>query len=251
MNKHWVLGLAVLATLTACGRSTQLAVRAVSTAEDGEETGRAQEVIRLLPYDRDSIFAALTREASEPEPRPPADLIELRDSVSIAQTRWTEAEAAWNDTRSELQALRDRMDAMDRSSREYANAYRQFDDLANQERRLNRDKQRYFDTYTALQDAYGTRADSFNAVLQSWGDAAFEDYGEIVDSLIEARGEELVDTTDASGWAHFIVPRGRWWVHTRAELVFQELYWNVPYVSEGGVDTLVLNTSNARIRPIF
>jgi hypothetical protein len=251
MNKHWVLGLAVLATLTACGRSTQLAVRAVTTTEGGEEVGRSQEVIRLLPYDRDSIFAALTREASESEPQPPADLIALRDSVSNAQTRWTEAEASWNDIRSELQTLRDRMDAMNRSSREYANAYRQFDDLANQERRLDRDKQSYFESYTALQDAYGSRADSFNAVLQSWGDAAFESYGEIVDSLTEVLGEELVDTTDAGGWALFSVPRGRWWVHTRAELVFEELYWNVPYESAGGADTLVLNASNARIRPIF
>ncbi len=76
-------------------------------------------------------------------------------------------------------------------------------------------------------------------------------YTEIVDSLVEARGEELVDTTNATGWADFSVPRGRWWVHTRTELVFEELYWNLPYGSTGGADTLVLNASNAETRPIF
>jgi hypothetical protein len=251
MNKHWVLGLAVLVTLTACGRSTQLAVHAVSAGEDGTEMARAQEVIRLIPYDRDSLFAALAAEASEAEPQPPADLLELRDSVAIAQTRWTEAEAAWNEVRSELQTLSDRMDSMNRASRDYAQAYRQFDGLAAREGRLDRTKQGYFEAFTALQDSYRSRADSFNAVVQSWGDVAFDRYGEVVDSLSEALGEELVDTTDTGGWAYFSVPRGNWWIHTRTKLVFEELYWNVPYLSSGGADTLALNASNAEVRPIF
>jgi hypothetical protein len=34
-------------------------------------------------------------------------------------------------------------------------------------------------------------------------------------------------------------------------LVFEELYWNVPYESAGGADTLVIDESNAEIRPIY
>jgi len=252
MNKHWVLSLAVLVTLTACNRSTQLAVRAVSEGIDGEEVARNQQVIRLLPYDRDSLFDVLTTSASEPEPQPPTDLINLRDSVAVAQEQWTRAEGAWNDMRSQMQQLTDRMENMNRASTEYAQAYRQFDDLDRQVRRLDRDKQRYFDRFTALQGQYRARADSFNAVYEAWGDVAFDRYSEIVDSLLEARDiEELVDTTDAGGWAYFSAPRGTWWVHTRAALVFDELYWNVVYTSAGGVDTLVLNNANAQIRDIF
>jgi hypothetical protein len=252
MNKHWVLGLAVLAALTACSRSTQLAVRAVSEGAGGEEVGRTQQVIRLIPYDRDSIFEALTEAATDPEPQPPEDLMVLRDSVSNAQYRWTEAEGAWNDMRSQMQQLSDRMQNMDRASNEYAQAYRRFDDLDAQVRRLDRVKQQYFDRFTELQGQYRARADSFNAVLQAWEDAAFYPYGETVDSLLEAMGrEELVDTTDADGWTFFSVPRGSWWVHTRASLVFEQLYWNVPYQSAGGADTLVLNNANADLRPIF
>jgi hypothetical protein len=250
MNKRWVLGLAVAVLLIGCNRSTQLAVRSVS-GEGEAETARAQQVVRLLPYDRDSIFAALASQGAEPEPQPPADLIELRDSVAIAQSSWTEAEAVWNDMRSELQSLSERMDRMDRASREYADAYRRFVDLEIQEARLDREKQRYFDSFTDLQGDYRAGADSFNAVLEAWGDLAFEDYGEIVDSLIEALGEELVDTAGPSGWAYFSVPRGHWWIHTRAKLVFEELYWNLPYESTGGADSLVLNNANADVRAIF
>ncbi len=248
MNKHWVMGVAALLLLSACGRSTQLAVRAAS---DGDETALSQQVIRLLKYDRDSIFSYLASLSSTPEPQPPEDLIQLRDSVAAAQIAWTEAEAAWNEGRSEMQTLSTRMENMNRTSDEYFAAYQQFDDLDVLVRRLDRAKQTYFETFTELQGAYRARADSFNVVAETWADAAFEDFGVIVDSLIEARGEELVDTTDASGWAFFQVPRGEWWVHTRSKLVFEELYWNVLYSSGGGTDTLILNESNAQTRPIF
>ncbi|MGD8867580.1 MAG: hypothetical protein PVI01_08110 [Gemmatimonadales bacterium] len=252
MNKHWVLSLGLLVMLAACGRSTQLAVQAVSEGADGEEVAYKQQVIRMLPYDRDSIFATLAASAPEPEPQPPNDFMLLRDTVASAQEQWVDAEAAWNDMREQMQQLSDRMQNMDRASNEYAQAYRRFDDLDRQVRRLEREKQQYFETFTALQEQYRARADSFNAVYQAWSDAAFDGYGEIVDSLLEARGvEELIDTTDANGWAYFSVPRGTWWAHTRAALVFEELYWNVRYQSAGGADTLILNKSNAEIRPIF
>jgi hypothetical protein len=251
MNKHWVLGLAALVAFSACSRSTQLAVRAVSEAADGEVAGQPQLIIRMLPYDRDSIFELLAAQASEPEPQPPADLIELRDSVSAARTRWTEAETQWSESRAELLALRERMQAMDRSSTAYARAFLRFEDLDEQVRRLERLKDRYFTRFDELQGAYGARADSLNAVLMAWGDMAFDAYDDIVDSLTEMLGEELVDTTTVDGWAHFLVPRGTWWIHTRTELVFDELYWNLPYQSAGGADTLELSNSNAEVRPIF
>ncbi len=251
MNKHWVLGLVTLVALSACSRSTQLAVRAASEGAEGEVTGRAQLIIQALPYDRDSIFEALAAQSTQPEPQPPADLTELRDSVSVARQRWTDAEAAWNEIRSELQSLSEQMRGMDRSSTEYARLFSRFDQLDSQVGRLERTQTRYFDEFTELQGTYRARADSFNAVLQAWEERAFVDYGEVVDSLVEVLGEVLEDTTDGSGWAFFSVPRGRWWIHTRSVLVFQELYWNVPIESAGGADTLVIDESNAEIRPIY
>lgn len=251
MNKHWVAGLAVAATVSACGGATDLAVRTVSG--EGEQAAPLEQLeIRLLPYNRDSIFEVLARQAPSPEPQPPEELIQLRDSVAAAQERWREAEAAWNDIRSELQQLSERMEGMNRASRDYAQAYRRFDDLDSQVRRLDREKNRYFERFTELQSRYSAQADSFSAVLAAWGDATFERYAEIVDSLLEGRGrQEIWDTTGGGGWADLQVPRGRWWIHTRFELPFEELYWNVPYESSGGADTVILNSANAEERPVF
>ena len=88
-------------------------------------------------------------------------------------------------------------------------------------------------------------------MLQAWEERAFADYGEVADSLDELLGEVLEDTTDASGWALFSLPRGTRWIHTRTKLVFEELYWNVPYESTGGADTLVIDASNAEVRSIY
>jgi hypothetical protein len=251
MNKHWVMGLAALVALAACSRSTQLAVRAVSEGADGEVTGRAQLIVRALPFDRDSIFSALAAQAAEPEPQPPAELVELRDSVSSARQRWTDAESSWNAVRAELQSLSERMEDMDRSSAEYRDLYLQFDNLDAQVGRLERDKTRYFDAFTGLQESYQAQADSFGAVLQAWEERAFVDYNEITDSLFTVLGDMLEDTTDGSGWAPFSLRRGSWWIYARSRLVFNELYWNVPYQSMGGADTLVIEDSNAEVRPIW
>ncbi len=250
MNKHWVLAVLALSLLSACKRPTELAVRALSGVEGEEPVPLAKQVIRVLPYDRDSIFDALAARAPQPEPQPPAELLSLRDSLATARKRWTDAESEWNELRSELEQLTERMKKMDRSSDEYFKAFRRWDQLDAQVRKLDRIQKRYFDEFTKLQNVYRALADSFNAVVTTWEDETFEDFESIVDSLTKER-QELVDTTDAGGWAYFRVPRGRWWVHTRAKLVFEELYWNVPYESMGGVDTLILNRANAEIRPIF
>lgn len=255
MNKHWVLHLTVLAglvPLVACGGATDLTVTVTTAAEGEEARGLSQQEIRLLPYNRDSIFEVLSRQAEAPEPQPPQDLLVLRDSVSAARERWQTAETNWNEIRSELQDLSERMRGMSRSSNEYFQAFSHFEDLDAQVGRLEKDQRQAFQQFTALDSLYRARADSFSAVVRAWGDVAFEDYGQIVDSLLERSGrEELWDTTGAQGWAELEVPRGNWWIYTRTELVFDELYWNVPYQSRGGADTVVLNRSNAEVRPIF
>jgi hypothetical protein len=255
MSKHRLLGLLLvtLAPLAACEGSGQLQVRAVSVGPDGEPQGLANLPVRMLPYDRDSIFEALEARAPEAEPQIPPDLLQLRDSVSTAQSRWREAEAAWNEARSELQSLADDMQGMNRASDEYFAAFERFERLDGQEQRLSSQKDRLFEQFTALQNRYSTRVDSISAVRTAWADRAFEDYNTIVDSLLEARGqEELWDTTDGSGWASFRASAGRWWVHTRYALPYEELYWNVPVDLAGGeLDTLILDTANAELRPLF
>lgn len=252
MIKHLVLGLLAASTLAACSRSSQITVRAVSEG-GGEAMPRNQLVIRLIPFDRDAVFDDLIAQAAQSEPQPPAELLQLRDSIAVAQQTWREAEAAWNEAYSELRSLSERMDQMSTSSNEYFRAYRRFEELESDERRLNREKEALFEGFTGLQSQYKSQADSFKAVLATWEDETFLGYGEVVDSLSKALGRfELYDTTDAGGYAEFTAPKGDWWIYTRAKLPFDELYWNLPIQVAGGkADTIVLNESNADKRPAF
>lgn len=252
MSKHGVPLLVAWVFLAGCEGSADLRVQVVAPGPQGER-GLSSLEVRLLPYDRDSIFDVLATRAAEAEPQIPEDLLTLRDSVSEAQGEWRSAEAEWNEVRSELQELANQMQGMNRSSDEYLEAFQRFEDLDAREGELSRRKDSLFEQFTELQNRYNTRADSMEAVRDAWADMAFEDYGDVVDSLLEANGwQELVDTTGSGGWARFQPSAGHWWLHTRYALPYQELYWSVPVeVSGGETDTVVLNPANAELRPLF
>lgn len=253
MSKHCALLLSAAVVLVGCSRSGQVDVRVMGISAEGGAAAISKLPVRLLPYDRDSLFDALAARAPEPQPQIPADLLTLRDSVSQAQSEWRTAESQWNDVRSQLQTLSDSMKGMDRSSNQYFQAFQRFDKLDKQEEALNRQKDSLFKEFTGLQARYNERADSIKAVRQAWADRAFADYDEIADSLLKAIGrEEMWDTTGGGGWATFRAHAGRWWVHTRSPLPYEELYWNIPIELKGGtVDTLVLDSANAVFRPLF
>jgi hypothetical protein len=64
--------------------------------------------------------------------------------------------------------------------------------------------------------------------------------------------EMIFDTTDSEGYVLVELPPGNWWVHTRYEEAYSELYWNEPITVERGDPLLLtLNRSNAETRPIF
>ncbi|MGH7545904.1 MAG: hypothetical protein ACREKI_06950 [Gemmatimonadota bacterium] len=246
-----VLGLA---TLAGCSRSGELVVQAaIGRDTTGAATGIEKLVIDLLPFDRDSLFEALTRQAPTPEPPIPPDLMALRDSLAAARQLWTESESQWNVVRERLEALSQRMQGMNRRSREYLEAFSQFNELDGHERALARAKDEAFRQYEAFQKRYAASADSIKIVRFNWEDEAFARYGEIVDSLLEATGRQIhTDTTAGGGFAVFRVPAGRWYVYTRYELPFEELYFNIPVqIEAGGPDTLRLTRDTAEIRPLL
>lgn len=234
--------------LSACGGG-DVAVRVV---QEGGGEGNVQPVadlpVQFLPYDRDSIFDALTAAAEEPEPQVPEALQEALDSVRVLQEQWREAETEWADVRDELQQLSNRLQNMDPRSREYRQLFERFNQLEGREQQLNQAKNQAFERFDSLQTATLERADSVRAVRDSWADIAYQDYVTIVDSILEAEGVEVrEDTTDADGYATVSLPNRRWWVHTRTDVPFGELYWNVP-VEPAETDTLVLDPENAERR---
>lgn len=233
--------------LVACGGG-DVTVEVLSEGSEGELQPVEDQVVRFLPFDRDSIFEALTERAEEPEPPIPEDLRTAFDSVSALQERWREAESRWAEVRDSLQQISNRLQGMDARSREYRQLYERFNSLEGRERQLNQGKNQAFERFDSIQKATLARADSLRAVREAWSDLAFQEYTPIVDSILEAEGKEIrEDTTDAEGRIAVRLSAGTWWVHTRLPVPFGELYWNVP-IDPSQVDTLRLSPENAEQR---
>lgn len=237
-----------IAVLAACGGS-DVTVRVLT--EGGEEGGNSpvrNEVIEFLPFDRDSVFEALATRADEPEPQVPEEIQTAFDSVARLQEQWRELESQWTEVRDSLRQLSDRLQNMDPRGRDYRQLFERFDQMERRERGLNQQKNQAFERFDQLQRTTLEQADSIRAVREAWEDAAFRDYPDVVDSLLEARGREIhQDTTDNEGYASVRLGGDRWWAHARVTLPFGELYWNVPF-NPSETDTLRLTPENAEQR---
>ncbi len=240
INAALVAGIVLLAT--GCGSS--LTVEVTTEGDEGPQP-QANVPVEFLPFDRDSVFEALDQRAETPRPQMSDELEAARQRVSDLQTEWRDIEAEWSAAREELRNLRARLDEVPSGSAEYRDLFQQFGELEQTERRLNRQRQAAFDSFTAAQNQVSTRLDSFRVVRETWADAAYADYFDIKADLLG--GEDLIaDTTNAQGIATVSLPGGDWWAYARVPVPDGELYWNVP-VPE--TDTLRLNESNGELRP--
>lgn len=236
--------LGTLPLLAACGGG-EVTVRVMQGGEEGEAQPVADLPVQFLPFDRDSIFEALARAAEEPEPQIPEGLRTSFDSVQQLQGQWREAETRWTRVRDTLRALSERLQGMDARGSDYRQLYERFNQLESREAGLARTKNQAFARFDSLQKATLGRADSVRAVRDAWADVAFRDYATIVDSILEAEGVEIrEDTTSAEGYAETSLSGDQWWVHTRMDVPFGELYWNVP-IRPAEMDTLILDAGNA------
>ena len=236
--------LAILPLLTACGSrvTVQVAVdeAAAEPADDLE--------VQFLPFDRDSLFAAIMADASTPEPEIPADLEQASVTEQELREEWSAAESEWNNVRDEMRTINTRLEDLDQRSREYLELFEQFDDLEGRERTLDRRRQAAFDAFSDMQQATQQRVDSICIVIDSWEEMAFADYMALEADLLVALGRQmLADTTDADGFASAPISGGPWWIHSRVNTAAGELYWNV-VVDEAPTDTLRLVPSNAELR---
>lgn len=243
------LGLALFASVAfgACGPA-QLTV---TIEVDGEAADDIE--IRLLPYDRDQVFDSLTEAALTPEPEIPADLLAVRDEIAAAQQQWLDNETRWNTLRDTLATLNEAMEGLSRAENRYRLIFREWSDLNSEYQQAERRVASDFERFESLQAAAIGRMDSMRVAQANWADQAFVDVDMVIAAKIEESGlEQAADTTDVQGGALFEVPPGRYWVYARAELPYDELYWNEPVdVARGEPMELRLVRENAEVRPIF
>lgn len=255
MNRLQVL--AMLSLLMAGCSEPQLVAEASLERENAGETLVLSDLpIRLLPYDRDAIFDSLEAAFGTPQPEIPAHVREQQERAQAAQKLWRDAEARWTPLRDSLRALSGRLaqlqDGGRRGAPEYETAFAQFRTLEAEERRVNREVDAAFEAFDQIQQDMMAAADSVRLLREDWAEAAFAQYENVVAMKLRESGRaERVDTTDAAGLTRFQAPEGRWWVHTRYGLPYEELYWNVPLEISSDSTYIKLDRSNAELRSIL
>jgi hypothetical protein len=252
-----MLAAAVLgAGAAACGGSDVVVLAQLEGADaaTGEQAAVAlgNLPVRLLPYDRDALFDSLSQAHPVPEPAIPDTIYELQNRVIERQREWQTALGRWSALRDSLETMSRRMAQMSRGSGEYFALFRDFNDLADEVERLDRQSNEAFRDFTTLQTRLNQEAREIQIQRELWADEAFAP----VDSIIQARldqrgGTEHVDTTRGNGVARFRNVRpGRWWVYSRYDRQYDELYWNLPVEVTRDDDLEVrLTEQNAEARP--
>lgn len=204
-----------------------------------------------LPYDRDSLIAALDSRAASPKPSADRlDSLYARLRVPFA------AFAALSDTVSRLQdsaaTLKTRLDSLPREAPQYRAGYSAFLDVTSARTGAERRQAEARRTLDRTRDLITPRVDSIRAALRAWEDSAYVDYEKSTAELLRrAVVPAVADTTQApDGTASMSLPKGRatrWWIYARAWDAADpnaEWYWNVPVSG----DTVELRPENARRR---
>jgi hypothetical protein len=236
-----------LAGLIACDRPRDVAVRVSRPGPDSVETPVTGVGLIALPYDRDSVLAALDASAGSPRPDTAA-LDSLFRAFRVPFVSYTGTLQRTERLRDSLDLLRARLDSLPRNTAEYRQLYAEFsrldDSLAAAQKRTERARR---DLDRARAD-FIDRTESLRAAIRHWEDSTYRGYDSITRNLaVRRRQDPRTDTTGGDGWARFQLPGGDWWIYGRswdATDPNAEWYWNLPVTD----DTLLLSSRTGRQR---
>ena len=239
--------LVALAGLMACERPRDVAVRVSIPGPDSVETPVTGVGLIALPYDRDSVLAALEAAATSPRPDTAA-LDSLFRAFRVPFVSYTGTIQRTERLRDSLDRLRTRLDSLPRNTPEYRQLYAQFsrlDDSLTAARKLTERARQDLDRARA---GFIDRSESLRAAIRHWEDSTYRGYDSITRNLaVRRRQDPRTDTTGGDGWARFELPAGDWWIYGRswdATDPNAEWYWNLPVAG----DTLLLSSRTGRQR---
>jgi hypothetical protein len=239
--------LVTLAGLVACERPRDVAVRVSIPGPDSVETPVTGVGLIALPYDRDSVLAALERSATTPRPDTVA-LDSLFRAFRVPFGSYTGTIQRTERLRDSLDMLRTRLDSLPRDTPDYRGLYARFsrleDSLTAGQKRTERARQ----DLDRARAAFIERSESLRARIRNWEDSTYRGYDSITRNLAARRRQDpRTDTTGGDGWARFQLPGGDWWIYGRswdATDPNAEWYWNLPVTD----DTLLLSSRTGRQR---
>jgi hypothetical protein len=240
----------VAAALAGCRTDREVAVRVSIPDADSQETPAAGVGVIALPYDRDSILAGLERRARNPRPRTGA-LDTLFARFRGPFTRYTSVSYQASQLRDSLDRAQQALDssAADASTRRELSAQIRHltDSLSALERRVERSRA----DLDRARGEFVSRSEGLRTAVRRWEDSTYRGYDSIVENLSRSQGREAAtDTTGNTGWAHFTLSPGRWWLYARAWDTGDpnaEWYWNVPVED----DTVLLSSRTGQRRPRY
>jgi hypothetical protein len=239
--------LVALAGLSACERPRDVAVRVSIPGPDSVETPVTGVGIIALPYNRDSVLAALEQRASSARPDTTA-LDSLFRAFRAPFASYAAAVQRTESLRDSLERLRLALDSMPRNTPEYRERYAAFSRLDDSLAAARKTSERARQGLDRARTEFAERGDPLRARIRHWEDSTYRGYDSITRGLAARRRQDpLTDTTGADGWAHFTLPAGEWWIYGRswdATDPNTEWYWNLP-VSD---DTMLLSSRTGRQR---
>ena len=238
------------AALGACEGARDVAVRVSIPGPDSADTPVSGIGLVALPYDRDSVLAALDSAAATPRPatgRLDSLFARFRDPFN----RYSTATLRLGRLRDSLAGLTSRLDTIPRNAPEYGRLYATLERITDSLTAAQRDTDAARTALDQARTEFIAESESLRAAVRHWEDSTYRGYDSIVRNLAHRRRQDpLTDTTDARGWAEFRLGPGRWWIYGRswdATDPNAEWYWNVP--AEG--DTVLLSEATGRRRPRY
>jgi hypothetical protein len=247
--------LTVLAGLTVlvaggCQGERPVSVRVSIPHVDSVETPAAGVGVIALPYDRDSVLASLEARGRTPRPSTAA-LDTLFARFRGPFTSYTAVSYALSKLRDSLQQARRDLEASSAGSDEHRALSTRVRQLSDSVRRAEARAERARRALDQARTDFVSRSETLRAAVRHWQDSTYRGWDSIVERLSNAGGREAsTDTTDNTGWAHFRLRRGRWWLYAQAWDTSDpnsEWYWNVPVDS----DTVLLSSRTGRRRPRY
>ena len=240
----------VLLGLAACSGPRRVDVQVLLPGADGKLAPAPGVALVALPYDRDSLIAALEARAASPRPS-----TALLDSLFA---RFRDAYAALATAEAELRALQDsqavatkRLEGLDRNSPAYREEYTAFTAMTRARAAAERRRDAAEAAKQAARTAFGPAADSVRRALKGWEDSTYQDYERTTERLARGSGvQPVTDTTGEDGHVTLSLKPSRWWIWAHSWDVTDpnaEWYWNVPVQG----DSLILSPENGRRRPRY
>ena len=239
--------LVALAGLTGCERPRDVAVRVSIPGPDSVETPVTGVGLVALPYNRDSVLAALEKEARAPRPDTAA-LDSLFRAFRIPFESYTAAVQRSEGLRDSLERIRVALDSLPRNTPEYRERYAAFSRLDDSLAAARKASDRARQQLDRARMEFAERGDPLRARIRHWEDSTYRGYDSITRGLAARRRQDpRTDTTGADGWAHFTLPPGDWWIYGRswdATDPNAEWYWNLPVTD----DSILLSSRTGRQR---